>query len=127
MADIPREKQTLPIIIKGGGVDNEEYNAAIKSNNELTTSDTLDGGGEDKILTVGTSAVELKYGALRKTNRKMVMFQALDSGISMGFSSSTQTMPIYKKQIFIMPIGENTEIWFIADEADKSVAIAEII
>jgi len=126
MGDISREKQTMPTILKGGGSDGEEYNAGISPLDEQLVADILNNGGTDAELTVGTSAVELKVGASKKANRKYVIFVPLDSGIKFGFSSSTQNIPVFKHQMIMMPVGEDTEVWFIATSSGKTVAIGEL-
>ena len=105
--------------------DDESYAAKVSALKELATADVLNNGGEDKILTVTTSPIELKVGASRKVNRKYVIIEALDSNVKMGFSSTTQSIPIFKDQIIMMPIGENTQVWLKADSGSRNVAIGE--
>jgi len=95
-------------------------------NGEISNVDTCNYGGLDKVLTVGTSAVELKVGASRKTTRKIVAFEALSNNIKWGFSNTTQSFDVFKNQLIVLPVGEDTEIWFIAGTAGQSVAIGEL-
>lgn len=126
MGDITDQKRSSPVQLVGGGSDNEGYISNVTPLKEASTSDILNNGGLDAELTVGISAVELKVGASRKANRKYVIFQALDQNIKFGFTSLTQNIPCQKHRVFMLPVGENTEVWFIATEAGKKVAIGEL-
>lgn len=126
MADITDKKRSSPVQVVGGGSDDEEYLVNVTPIKEISASDILNNGGLDAELTVGTSAVELKVGGSRKENRKYVMFQALDQNIKFGFSDTTQNMPCQKGRFFMIPVGEDTEVWFIATSASKTVAIGEL-
>jgi len=105
----------------------EETPVSSTVNGEIKIADTHNNGGFDKILSITAgSPQELKVGTSRLTARKYVIFEALDVGIKWGFSSSTQSFDVFKSQLLMVPIGENTEIWFDCSSGTKSVAIAEI-
>ena len=98
----------------------------VSDNNETLTADILNNGGTNTTLNVTTTATELKVGASRLADRKYIVFQALDNGITCGFTNGTQSFSAFKNQFFFMPVGENTEIWFKADTGTKQVAIGEV-
>jgi hypothetical protein len=95
----------------------------------MQTSDSLNNGGVYGELTVGTSAVELKVGANRLANRKMIQIQARDINIYFGYSNavtSANGTELFKRQLILIPVGVDTQVWLIADVANKKVRIAEI-
>ena len=129
MGDISRREASAPVQLVGatGATDGAETNLAkVDDRQQLSTSDILDNGGADTELTVGTSPVEVKVGASRRTGRKYVVMVPLDSGIKFGFSNTTQYLPIFKSQMVMVPVGENTQVWVVASAAGKKVAIGEI-
>jgi hypothetical protein len=125
MPDILREKASAPVQIVGGGTDEETNIAKISTLKELQNADTLNNGGADIVLTVTTSPVEAKVGVNRKVDRKYLIIEALDTNVKMGFSSGTQNIPIFKSQIIMIPVGENTQVWFKADSGTRTVALGE--
>jgi len=105
----------------------EETPVSSTPNGELKIADTHNNGGLDAVLNITSGTpLELKVGASRLANRKYVIFEALDAGVKWGFSNSTQSFDVFKSQLLMVPIGENTEIWFDCDNGNKSVAIAEL-
>ena len=101
--------------------------AGVTPNNDVQSSDIVNNGGTSKELSVvsGTPQ-ELKVGASVLANRKYVVFQALDTGFKWGFSSSAIYFELFKYGTFILPIGENTEIWIDCDSGTKDIVIGEI-
>jgi len=95
-------------------------------NDEVIVEDTCNNGGLDDVLTVGTSATEVKVGGSAMSLRKMVILQALDTGFSYGFSNITQSFPLYKNQTVMIPAGEDTAIWVVNTASSKSIAVAEL-
>lgn len=93
---------------------------------ELFIRDTHDNGGLDTILNLTTTPSEGKTGATRKPNCKYVIFQALTKKVKWGFTNSTQSFDIFKRQLFMVPLGENTEIWFSASSGTAQVAFGEL-
>ena len=99
--------------------------AKITDNNELRISDTHDNGGLDAVLNLPAGvAVELKVGVSRKTLRKYVIFEGLDTKIKWGFTNTTQSFDVFKSQLLMVPVGENTQIWFKNTNASGSTSIA---
>jgi len=128
MADIQDIDAAQTIKVVGSdptGVEETPVSSTIHG--EIKIADTHNNGGLDKVLTITAgSPLELKVGASRLAARKYVVFEALDTGVKWGFSNSTQSFDVFKRQLLMVPIGENTEIWFDCTSGTKSVAIAEI-
>ena len=68
--------------------------------------------------------MELKVGVSRKTLRKYVIFEGLDTKIKWGFTNTTQSFDVFKSQLLMVPVGENTQIWFKNTNASGSTSIA---
>ena len=98
----------------------------VSDKQELWIRDTHDNGGVDTILNLTTSATEGKVGGDRRVNRKYVIMEALDKNIKWGFSNSTQSFDLFKKQLIMVPVGENTEIWLSMSSGTGSVSFAEL-
>lgn len=99
------------------------------SDSPLDVDDVLDGGGEQAVLTIGTSASLGAIGGTNRTNRKYVIFQAHDKNIYYGFTNTVNTstgIKLFKDQVLMIPAGENTDIYFIADGAGKELRIQEV-
>ena len=128
MADLSEKKSSQAVKIAGADSNGSEtYYADVTPNKELSIADTHNNGGLDVILNIisGTPQ-ELKVGVSRLANRKYVILEALDTGIKWGFSNTTQSFDLFKSQLIMVPIGENTEIWFDCDSGTKDVAVGEL-
>jgi hypothetical protein len=123
MGDLNEIQSSQSVKIAGG---QESNHANVSDLKEVQTCDTLNNGGLDTVLTVGTTPVELKVGGSRKTSRKYVVFMPLDTGFKFGFSNTTQSIPVFKSQLVLIPVGENTEVWFVNTSTNKQIAIGEL-
>jgi len=124
MGDLSQIEASQSVKVAGG---NEQHWAGVSPLKELVTADTLDNGGLDKVLDVVSGLPEeLKVGISVKENRKYVIFMALDTGLTFGFTSLSQSIPIFKNQLIMFPAGVNTEIWFASSAGTKQVAIGEL-
>ncbi len=95
----------------------------------IPVNDILDGGGEQDVLTIGTTAVLGAIGGTNRPDRKYVIFQAHDKDIYFGFDNTVTTstgVKIFKDQIVMIPLGENTDIYFIATGAGKELRLTEV-
>ena len=102
---------------------------STNDNDEAIVSDVLDGGGDQIELTVGTTAIEGKVGGSPRVGRKYVMFQSKDVGVYYGMDNTVTTsdgIEIFKDQLLMIPLGENTTIYFIATGANKKVRFIEV-
>ena len=130
MADVDDLQATEATRVMGSDAAGNETNPVDSSpNRELWIRDTHDNGGLDAVLTlVAGVPQELKVGILPKSLRKYAIFEAQGTNIKWGFSNSTQSFDVFKSQLLMVPIGENTEIWFLLDKPSGTglVAIGEI-
>ena len=107
--------------------DKNEVNVAKVTNNEdLRSADVLDNGGLDVVIPLTTTPAEGKVGGTRKTLRKYVIMEALSTNVKWGFSNTTQSFDLFKSQLIMLPVGENTEIWFVMSTGTGSVAFGEV-
>lgn len=114
-------------IVGADSLGNETEYAKVSSNQELAIRDTHDNGGLDTVLNLDAiTAVEGKVGATTKAERKYVVMEALDTNVKWGFSSSTQSFDLFKDQLIMIPVGPNTEIWFIMNNGTGQVAFGEL-
>jgi hypothetical protein len=102
------------------------YAAKVSPNRDLGTSDVLDCGGLDTVLSLTTSPVEGRVGASAKANRKYFIMEALTTNVKWGFSNSTQSFDLFKSQLIMVPVGPNTQLWFKVSTGTGQVAIAEV-
>lgn len=104
----------------------EETPVSSTPNGELKIADTHNNGGADTVINLTTTPVEGKVGVTVQANRKYVIMEALTTRVKWGFSSSTQNFDLFKSQLIMVPIGENTEIWFSVSSGTGSIAFAEL-
>jgi hypothetical protein len=96
-------------------------------------TDVLEGpGAVQAVVTVGTSASEIKVGASRIPNRQALMvyndgnatiFYSPSAGVTV--SGATKGLPLYKDQFFILPVGDQPWYW-ICGSSNTSVIVAEV-
>lgn len=124
MSDVSREKASTTNRIIG---DNEENIAGVSVNKEIWIRDTHDNGGLDITLNLDAiTPVEGKVGISRKTERKYIIMEALSTNVVWGFSNTTQNFDLFKSQLIMVPVGENTEIWLKMKTGTGSVAFGEL-
>ena len=128
MADATGINATEITRLTGSQADGTETNPVGSSaNGELWIRDTLDNGGLDAVLNLPfNTPIEIKAGGSRKTLRKYVIIEALTTGIKWGFSNSTQSFDIFKSQLIMVPVGENTQIWAKSISGTGELAVGEI-
>ena len=128
MSDISDTKSSHPVKIVGSEVDGTETTPVNSSNNqEIFIRDTHDNGGTDTIIVISDATpVEGVVNIIPKSLRKYVIIEALTTGMKWGFSSSSQSFDIFKSQLIMVPIGENTQIWFKAPASGGEVAFGEL-
>lgn len=106
------------------GVDSN----ATYGGDDSVVSDILDAGGVQSGITVGTSAVEVKVGASKLANRKLVTAQPKANGVFWGYTSGVTTSSgteLFKDQVLAIAASETTEVWLIASTAGNNVRITE--
>lgn len=106
----------------------EDSNKAY-NDDQSAVADVLNNGGLNVNITVGITAVEVRVGANKLAGRKSILIQPLANTVYLGFSNAvtvTNGIRLSSGMIFILPIGESTAVWLIANGADKDVRIAEV-
>lgn len=129
MADLTDIQAAQSIKIIGSDTSGVESTpAAVKTNQEVKTSDACDTAGSDILLTLdSTTPVEGKVGGSRLTNRKYVIMEALVNNVKWGFDTNCR-FNLFKSQLIIMPIG-NLPIYFklsSGGSTPSAVALAEV-
>lgn len=120
MSDVSRSKagKTVKIGNKAG-----TYIVEVNSDNNLLVIDTPQSGTSD-ILSLTTTAVELKVGANTLVNRRYIEMQALDKNVKWGYTTDCE-FDLFKNQFFALPVGEDCIIYLKASTGTADVAIAE--
>lgn len=128
MADLnEKEASSASKIVGSDSSGNETDYAIVTPNQELAIRDTHDNGGLDTILSLDAiTPIEGKVGGTTKAERKYVIMEALDNNIKWGFTNSTQSFDLFKSQLIMVPVGPNTEIWFIMSNGTGQVAFGEL-
>lgn len=126
MADLDFLQRSSPVQVVGG----DEINPAdVTDNKELATTDGIRAQGVYGALTVGTSAVEIKVGGSRLTNRKAVTFYNNSNQVMYwGFNSSVTTSngtPIAKNEFVVWQISDVVQLWVIAGQAGLNSRVTE--
>lgn len=119
----------LPFTIVQGTVFIADENGnlvKVSENNEIRSADILDNGGIDSVVSLNTTAKELKVGASSKTLRKFIMLQALTTNIVFGFTQTSQSFELRKTQTAILPFGPATKIWAKVTIGTGSIAVGEV-
>ena len=127
MADLDGIEAAQSVKIIGSEADGtEETPIGSTALRELyTVEKLLDTGLDDEISITAGTPVEVKVGASRKADRKVVIIQPLDGKIKWGFSNTTQSFPLFKRQNAIICAGPDTAIWIDAITGTVDVAIGE--
>jgi hypothetical protein len=105
---------------------NETFFVDATPNGELSSADILNHGGVDKVLSLTTSPVIGIVGVTVKANRKYFIMEALTNNVKWGFSVSTQSFDLFKSQLIMLPVGQDTTIYFKVSTGTGEVAIGEV-
>jgi hypothetical protein len=102
---------------------------ASYGNDNASVTDIVNESALYTNLTVGTSAVEVKVGGSRLTNRKCVtLVNNSSKTIYWGFSNSVTVSngtPIEKGQMFVWSVGDSIQVWVISNTASLDTRITE--
>lgn len=82
--------------------------------------------GVDTILSLTTTAVEVKVGAQIINNRKLIIMQALSNNVKWGFSQNSQSFDLFRNQSLTID-ARSVRIWVRVSSGTGSVAIAEVL
>jgi len=119
------DAESVSLDVSLHGANGVEINSS--QNKEVWIRDTHDNGGLDAKLNLNDIApTEGKAGIGRKVGRKYVIMEALDKHVVWGFSSTTQNFDLFKKQLIMVPLGENSQIWFKMTHGTGQVAFGEL-
>jgi len=130
MADLSDIEAAQAVKVVGSSANGTEQTPIqSNANGKIHTSDLSDNGGVEGVLTVGTTAVELKVGATALANRVSVTISNTSTAVlywgrTAGVTTATGT-PIYKKQFIDFPFGPNSPVYVIAGTAANDVRVTE--
>jgi hypothetical protein len=130
MADISDINSAQPVKVIGSDATGvEQTPVASTPNGDLQTTDILLGPGVQGVLTVGTTAVELKVGGSVLANRKLATVSNTSNNvIYWGYTNAVTTAngtPIVKNQQDNWDISDSGTIFLIAGSAGNDVRITE--
>lgn len=127
MADLDVIEAAQSVILIGSQADGTEETPIGSTNIRelLVVEKLLDAGLDDEISITAGTPVEVKVGASKKADRKVVIIQPIDGKIKWGFSNTTQSFPLFKLQPLVINAGPNTDIWIDAVSGTVNVAIGE--
>ena len=127
MGDISGVEATEAVRLVGSTAEGiEESPIGSSTDREVFIRDTHNNGGLDIVIPLTIAPIEGKVELTRRINRKYVIMEALDTNIVWGFTSTTQSFDLFKSQLIMVPIGEDTEIWFKMKVGTGSIAFAEL-
>lgn len=130
MADLNDTQASGSTKIVGSDSSGTEQTPVKSSpNGDLSTSDIINNNGLEGVLTVGTSAIEVKVGASRLANRKIVtLYNNSSSTIYWGFTSGvtiSSGSPIEKNEFIVWSVGPDLPIYVIANSAGNNTRVTE--
>lgn len=80
-------------------------------------------------LTVGTTAVAVRVGGSNLEDRQLITMRAKRNSVYWGYDSSVTTTTgtrLFKDELVIMPIGEEIDVYLIANGNNRDVSIGEL-
>lgn len=89
----------------------------------------LDGPATYGNIPVGTTAVELKVGALPLSERAVVTIQPLTEAVYFGYDSSvtiTTGTKVFKGQVYSLEAGTDLPVFLISENPGNDVRITEV-
>jgi len=119
--DIDRENQaSSPVQITGA---DELHKASVNSGKSVGVYDapTM---GDDLVLNLTTTPVEVKVGASAKENRVYIEMQALTKNVKWGYTTACN-FDLFKSQFFSLPAGTNCKIYMKSSTGTAQAVIAE--
>jgi len=102
----------------------------LKVDAEVTIDQIINNQGTPpSTLTVGTTSIEVKFGANRLVDRKLVVIHnSSNNTIYWGWDNTVTTsngIPIFKNQTSFFEVGDQIGIWVIAPTAGNVVRVNE--
>lgn len=106
--------------------------AEVTVKKELRVVDALHCGGTNTVITVTSSPIEVKVGALAKVDRKSIVVVPKSKGIYWGFKSNVDTTDgvnggilLGKNQPLFIDVEANTPVYLVGPSVGVKVSIAE--
>ena len=103
------------------------------SGSQSNVSDSWKLGNGPVVISVTTTPVLLKVGAVPLAGRKAVVWVTEVAGIKWGFTSSVSTsgadkgFPIFANSLTSFPTSENCAVWLVSDAlGGKDIQISEV-
>lgn len=131
MADLTELQSTQAVKVVGSNSSGAETNPVnANGSGHLQTADVLTVGGVYGTITVGVTAVEVKVGGSKRTDRKLVTIDNTSNAtLYWGYDSSITTSlfagRIFKDQQMSIGVDHNVSIYLIAGSGGNSVHISE--
>lgn len=131
MADLDNLQSSQSVKIAGADSSGSETTFVdATANGDLQTADLINvGTGVQSSLTIGTTAVEVKVGVSRLSNRKLVtLYNNSNVTVYWGYSGSVTTSsgtPIFKNQFISWTVGDQQSIYVVAGSENNDSRITE--
>lgn len=128
MSNLTELQSTLPVKIAGASSSGNETSFVNSTlNGEIKSADFLNAAVSQLLLSVGTTAIEIKVGASPLVNRKSVQIQAQGTNLVYGYSVGSQIFTIANGTTISLSVGENVRVWIkrTGGIGNVPVAIAE--
>lgn len=101
----------------------------VNPDGSISVGDTLDAGGEDRIVSLSTTpvlAVTNLDGVTPKAARRFVILEALSMNVKWGFSPTSQSFDLFRNQLIMLPVGPNTKIYLKVTTGTGSISVGEV-
>ncbi len=120
MADATGKKSAEQIQVTGKSND---FVADVNDKDELLVED-IPQQGVSVVLSLTTTAQELKVGATALPGRKYIEMQALDKNVKWGYDSSCP-FDLFKNQFFSLPAGASCTVYLKSSTGTADIAVSE--
>lgn len=127
MGDLDGTQATEAVRVTGSDSGGKEtHMVEATANNEFAVCDRLNHGGiSDEIVINDSTAIEIKIGALPKTERKCVQIQCLTGRFKWGWTSDKTVFLSFRYQPWFFEVGPDTSIWVKSVSGNQTLAIGE--
>jgi hypothetical protein len=109
-----------------GGILDDDANYGL---DQSAVADVVNTAGVQGTVSVTTSAIEAKVGALKLVNRKLLtVFNDGSASVYWGYTNAVTAAngtPIFKSQIHSWDIGDSLSIWLIAAAGTHTCRVTE--
>lgn len=109
-----------------GGILDDDASYGL---DQSAVADVINNAGVQGALSVSTTAIEVRVGASRLVNRKLVtVFNDGSATVYWGYTNAVTAVngtPIFKNQIHSWDAGDSISIWLIAASGSHTCRITE--